>query len=180
MTARNGVPARPARRPLAARFRWRMLGKFGASSLISTGLSQAVFALVYYLHGAPTVASVSAFVAGAIPNYFLNRFWTWKRRDRIRGVRELLPYATVVVGTALLAIAVTNVTDHLVAPVGSHLVRTAVVTGSYLGTYAVMFGVKFVLLDRLIFGPTARLNRPAASAAPPSGDADPAGPTSPA
>ena len=57
----------------------------------------------------------------------------------------------IVIGSAVTAAVVTSVTDHLVQPVDSHALKTLLVTGSYFGTYAVLFIVKFVLFDRLVF-----------------------------
>ena len=91
-----------------------------------------------------------AWFAGAVPNYWLNRAWTWQRSGRpsLRG--ELLPYAAIILGTLLLAVLTTEAVDGLLraADVESGT-RVALVTVSFLGVYVVMFGVRFVLLDRL-------------------------------
>jgi putative flippase GtrA len=119
--------------------------KYSASSVIATVVSQVAFALCYWFGTAAIVATLVAWLAGAVPNYVLNRRWTWGRSG------QKLPYTIIVVGSAVTAAVVTSVTDHLVQPLDSHLWKTVLVTGSYLATYAVLFMVKFVLFDRLVF-----------------------------
>ncbi|TCC43406.1 GtrA family protein [Kribbella sindirgiensis] len=131
-----------------SRSRLLLWAKYSASSVIATVVSQVAFALCYWFGTAAIVASLVAWVSGVVPNYVLNRRWTWGRSG------QKLPYTIIVVGSAIIAAVVTSVTDHLVQPLESHLWKTALVTGSYLGTYAVLFIVKFVLFDRLVFART--------------------------
>lgn len=113
--------------------------------MVATVVSQLAFALCYWFGTAAIVATLVAWLAGAVPNYVLNRRWTWGRSG------QKLPYTMIVIGSAVTAAVVTSVTDHLVQPVDSHALKTLLVTGSYFGTYAVLFIVKFVLFDRLVF-----------------------------
>lgn len=137
------------------RGRWLLWAKYSASSVIATVVSQLAFALCYWFGAAAIVATLVAWLAGAVPNYVLNRRWTWGRSG------QKLPYTMIVIGSAVTAAVVTSVTDHLVQPVDSHALKTLLVTGSYFGTYAVLFIVKFVLFDRLVFAKSS----PAASGA---------------
>jgi putative flippase GtrA len=123
--------------------------KYSASSVIATVVSQLAFALSYWFGAAAIVATLVAWLAGAVPNYVLNRRWTWGRSG------QKLPYTMIVIGSAVTAAVVTSVTDHLAQPVDSHALKTLLVTGSYFGTYAVLFIVKFVLFDRLVFARTS-------------------------
>jgi putative flippase GtrA len=133
--------------------------RYSASSFVATVASQLTFFVVYGLGAAPAVASVSAFFAGTVPNYLLNRRWTWAHGGKHR-LRHLLPYAAVVIGTAVLAIFVTTAVDNLIDDWNvSRAVRTVIVSGSYLATYGVMFVLKFVLFDRYVFGGPARATR---------------------
>ncbi|MET9270357.1 GtrA family protein [Kribbella sp. NPDC003557] len=137
------------------RGRWLLWAKYSASSVIATVVSQLAFALCYWFGAAAIVATLVAWLAGAVPNYVLNRRWTWGRSG------QKLPYTMIVIGSAVTAAVVTSVTDHLAQPVDSHALKTLLVTGSYFGTYAVLFIVKFVLFDRLVFAKSS----PAASGA---------------
>ncbi len=134
--------------------------RYSASSFVATVTSQLTFLVVYGLVGAAAaVASVSAFVAGTVPNYLLNRRWTWAHGGKHR-LYHLLPYAAIVIGTAVIAIFVTTAVDHRADGwTDSQIVRTVLVGGSYLATYGVMFVLKFVMFDRYVFGGRARATR---------------------
>lgn len=142
-----------------------MWSRFTLSSVFAATVSQLVFLISYGFGALPLVASISAFVAGAVPNYLVNRRWTWQRRGRA-GLRELLPYTMIVLGTFGIAALVTTVADSwadsLLVP---HFWQVLLVGGAYLGTYGVMFVIKFQLFDRLVWA-----RRPAAPPAQSSAD----------
>ena len=55
--------------------------------------------------------------------------------------------------TAAAAAGITTLAERYAVHVGaSENYRALLVEVAYFGTYALMFGVKFVLLDRLVFG----------------------------
>ena len=141
-----GEPAQRHRLP-----QLRKLLRFGASSVVAVVCSETTFLLLYGpAHASSTVASICAWLAGAIPNYWINRTWTWGRRGRPSMSRELVPYAAVVFGTLGLAIGATALGDALLRDSGvSDAARTVMVGGIYLAVYAVMFFVRFLLFDRI-------------------------------
>lgn len=134
------------------RQRVALWSRYTAGSVIAGVISQLVFMLSYWFGAAPVAAGVLAFVAGAVPNYVMNRRWAWRRTGKPHPVRETLPYAFIIICTALLAILATTAADRwVVAHVGSHALQVFLVGAAYLGTYGAMFVLKFVLFDRLIF-----------------------------
>jgi putative flippase GtrA len=122
-------------------------------SVAATLVSAVTFALMYrVLHAGPRAASVTAFAAGAVVNFTANRFWAWDRRTHLNLGRDLASYAVLAVGTALAAAGVTTATESYAQrtePLSAHL--ALVVEAAYFATYAAMFLVKFVLLDRVVF-----------------------------
>ncbi|MGH3877813.1 MAG: GtrA family protein [Actinophytocola sp.] len=135
-----------------SRQRARLWGRYTAASVIAGVISELVFLVAYWFEAAPVVASVVAFVAGAVPNYLMNRRWAWRRTGTPHPVRETLPYAVIIVSTALVAILATTLADRwVVEHVGSHGWQVVLVGAAFLGTYGVMFVLKFVLFDKLIF-----------------------------
>lgn len=148
------------------RLRAKLWGRYTAASVIAGVISQVVFLVTYWFGAAPVAASVVAFVAGAVPNYLMNRRWAWRRSDKPHPVRETLPYAVIIIGTALVAILATTLADRwVVAHVGSHTLQVFLVGAAFLGTYGAMFVLKFVLFDRLIFaGDGARTPEPTSPA----------------
>ncbi|MFF0339239.1 GtrA family protein [Kribbella sp. NPDC004875] len=142
------------------RARLLLWAKYSASSVVATVVSQLAFALCYWFGTAALVATLVAWLAGAIPNYVLNRRYTWGRSG------QKLPYTLIVIGSAVTAALVTSLTDHLVRGLESHAWKTLLVTGSYFATYAVLFIVKFVLFDRLVFAKPAAASEPAPARTP--------------
>jgi putative flippase GtrA len=146
------------RRPLAVR-----LAKFTAGSAIAAAISEAAFIVVYGLVGAgPRVAGVVAFLAGAIPNWGLNRRWTWRRRGRPPLGREVLPYVAVVISTAVAATALSGLADGWVRGLPTpRSVQVALVGMAFLLPYGAVFLLKFLLFERLVFS-DRRLRSPTA------------------
>jgi putative flippase GtrA len=91
---------------------------------------------------------VFAWLAGAVPNYWLNRSWTWRRTGR-PGLRdELLPYAAIIGLTLLIATVATQLVDTWLRSLHTDdTLRVTAVGAAFFGVYVVMFGVRFVLLD---------------------------------
>ncbi|MFG1819048.1 GtrA family protein [Kribbella sp. NPDC049174] len=133
-----------------SRTRLLLWAKYSAASVVATVVSQIAFALCYWFGTAPLVATLVAFVSGTTPSYLMNRRWTWGHTGRPG--RELLPYAIIAVTSAVIAAVVTTLTDRWSESwVDSHAWQTVLVSGSYLGTYGVLFILKFVLFDRYVF-----------------------------
>lgn len=141
------------------------LVKYSIGSLVAFATSEITFAVVY---GAgwlgTTAASAVAFVAGAIPNYVMNRSWAWQRRGRVRFWREVVLYAVVSLVSFIASAASTGWVDqHVDAVTSSHGLRTALVTGTYGATFIVLFVAKFVCFDLLVFADRPkRVNQPGA------------------
>jgi putative flippase GtrA len=133
-------------RPLLAK-----LLRYAGGSLVATVSSEAAFVLVYGVLHAPTVwASALGWLAGAIPNYWLNRRWTWRRTERPSFRGEIVPYVAIIGLTLLLATLATGAADAALRGADvSASVRTLLVAGVFLGVYVVVFALRFLMLDRL-------------------------------
>ncbi|MDT8915318.1 GtrA family protein [Amycolatopsis sp. PS_44_ISF1] len=122
------------------------------SSVGATLLSQAALLSVLALGGAPWLASVLAFAAGAVLNFFLTRRWVWGRRGRPRLGAELLPYVVVISFGGLASVGLTTLTGHLLAPLDlPHAWWVVLIDAAYVASYALVFVVKFTMLDRFVF-----------------------------
>lgn len=144
--------------------------RYAAGSVVAASCSEAAFLLVYGpLHATPALAAGIGWLAGAVPNYWLNRSWTWRRTGRPSLTRELLPYASIVLGTLLLAVVATSIADAALTGGGASTgLRVGLVGVTFLGVYGVVFLLRFFLLDRLFRR---------APAAPPAGGGSPASST---
>ena len=127
----------------------RKLSTYTAGSVVAAGCSELALLLCYgVLHLPPTVSATLGWLCGALPNYWLNRRWTWRRTGRPDARRELLPYAAIVLGTLALAVVVTRAVDAALSSAGA-AARTTWVAAAFLGVYGVMFLLRYLLLDRL-------------------------------
>lgn len=125
--------------------------RYAAGSVVATVCSEVVFLFVYgALHAMPAVASGIGWLAGAVPNYWLNRTWTWRRRGRPSLTLEVLPYVAIVLGTLVIAVVATSLVDAALAGAQiSASVRVVLVGGTFLAVYGLVFVVRFFLLDQL-------------------------------
>ncbi len=131
--------------------RVRRLSTYTAGSVIAAACSELALVVCYgLLDLAPAVSSTIAWVAGAVPNYWLNRSWTWRRKGRPSFIRELLPYLAIILVTLVVAALVTKGVDSWLRDADvSGTARTVAVAAAFLGVYVIMFAVRYLLLDRL-------------------------------
>lgn len=139
--------------------------RYGAGSLVAMGCSELVLVGSYDALGAgPQTASVLAWVAGAVPNYVLNRLWAWRgtsgEQDSPSGGgsggggrgRELTLYWMITLVTAAAAIlATTGMDDWIKGSITSRGEQSLLLAAAYLFAYGVVFVAKFVLFDRWVF-----------------------------
>ena len=154
---------RPRAAELHARvFESKFLGKiarYAIGSVVALATSVVVFALLYVAGVGTTLDSIAAFVAGAIPNWILNRKWAWEMTGRVEIAREVIGYTFVSVLALIAASAGTGwmqsyVKNHVAA---HHGYRVILVTGAYVLVQALLFVVKFVVYDRWVFTGRSRL-----------------------
>jgi putative flippase GtrA len=139
----------------------RLLTRFAVGTVVSTVCSQLAFVLLFgVLDASAAVSGTGAFLAGAVPNFVIHRFWTWQRSGPVGMRRELLPYLAVITASGLVAIGITTGVDQLAgASIDDHALRTALIAAVFSLSYLPIFVVKFVLLDRLVFGGEERSRR---------------------
>jgi putative flippase GtrA len=141
--------------PVRGRF-----AKFLISSGVAAGTSAVVLAGLYAMHVDTTVATILAFFAGAVPNWSINRRWTWKVRGRVAFGREIFAYLVISGITLVLLSLATNEADTFVKH--QHIregtgLRVLIVTGSYFLTLALLYGVRFFLYEKWIFSGRSRV-----------------------
>jgi putative flippase GtrA len=141
---------------------WVRFGRYSIGSVIAVACSEVAFVLCFGPAGlGTTIATVVAFVAGAVPNYLINRFWAWGGRDRPRRTRETVLYVVVILASLVVSIGATAIADHLTKNVArGHAAETLLVSLAYLAIQAVLFVLKFAAFQKLVFTDT---NSPAAA-----------------
>jgi len=132
--------------------------RYTLGSVIAAATSAVVFALLYVLGVGTALCSVCAFVAGAIPNWILNRRWAWKVQGKIAVGREIVAYIIVSALTLLATAEATAWTQKQVQSLPAHQgIRVALVTASYLAVFAILFVARFAVYEFWIFSGRSRV-----------------------
>jgi putative flippase GtrA len=141
---------------------WGRVGRFAVASVVATVVTELSFLALYGqdLAGAE-VAGVIAFVAGAVPKFVLSRWWVWRRPGTPSLLGEVVPYGLVAAGTGLAAGLVTGLAERVIEQqVESRPWQVGLVGAAFLATMVLMFAVRYVLFDRLVFSDGSRTPRP--------------------
>ncbi len=133
------------------------IARYAVGSVLALATSVVVFALMLMLGVGTTLDSIVAFIAGAIPNWILNRRWAWKMEGRVELTREVVGYTIVSVISLAAASYATGYAHHWVFKHHTtHGLHTIIVTGAYVLVQAVLFVIKFVIYDRWVFAGRSR------------------------
>jgi putative flippase GtrA len=136
----------------------KRLARFVIASGVAAATSAVVFPLMYLLGCSTTACSIGAFIAGSIPNWTINRHWTWKVEGDVAFGREVVAFAVVAAVTLVLLSLATGWTHDQVRTMHvAHLVRTVLVTGTYFAVLAVLYGVRFLIYEFWIFSGESRI-----------------------
>jgi putative flippase GtrA len=133
--------------------------RYAIGSVVALATSVVVFAIMDWLGIHTAIDSAAAFIAGAIPNWVLNRKWAWKMTDRADFMREIVAYIVISLVVWGASSWVTGLTQHWVdnnVSKGTGL-RVILVTASYVAVQAVFFVVKFVIYDKWVFAGRSRV-----------------------
>ncbi len=126
--------------------------------MVAATTSAIVFSILYVLGASTTACSIAAFVAGAIPNWTMNRRWTWKVEGRVAFGREVLAYVVISASTLVVLSLATAWTHNQVQSIpAGHGIRVLLVTGSYFAVLALLYGVRFFLYQHWIFSGQSRV-----------------------
>jgi putative flippase GtrA len=126
--------------------------------MIALLTSVVVFAVLYVLGVGTTACSIAAFLAGAIPNWILNRRWAWKISGQVAFLREIVGYIAISLLALVGSSAATGWTQSQVQTIPAHHgIRVILVTASYVAVQAILFAAKFVVYEHWVFAGRSRL-----------------------
>jgi putative flippase GtrA len=132
--------------------------KYAIGSVIALITSIVVFAVMYVLHINTTIDSIAAFVAGALPNWILNRRWAWNIRGKVNFWREVFAYVVISVLVLVASSAATGwAADRVTGIPEGHGLRVILVTAAYVAVQAFFFALKFVVYEHWVFAGRSRL-----------------------
>jgi putative flippase GtrA len=136
----------------------RRIARFAIASMVAACTSAIVFPILYVLGASTTACSIAAFVAGAIPNWTLNRRWTWKVEGRVAFGREVVAYVIVSAATLVALSLATGWTHrHVQSIPEGHGIRVLLVTATYFGVLLVLYAIRYFLYSSWIFSGRSRL-----------------------
>lgn len=151
--AHSAIGRRITQSPLSAR-----ITRYTIGSLVAAATSAIVFAILYVMGVGTTTCSIVAFIAGAIPNWILNRRWAWRVEGRVAFGREIVAYVVVSVVTLFLTSEATAWTQRQVQSIPAHHgIRVLLVTASYLAVFAILFAARFAVYEVWIFSGRSRV-----------------------
>lgn len=124
--------------------------KYGSASVagVITGQSTLLICLVVLELGA-VVANLIAVTLGAVPNYLINRAWTFNKRGTHSFTREVLPFWSM----ALLGLLLSTFTVAWAADRFDENVLAVMAANMF--AFGTIWIAKFFVLDRVLFAPLA-------------------------
>jgi hypothetical protein len=122
--------------------------RYTVASAFATTISQVVLVAFALLSDTPApVAAVTAFAAGAVPQFLIIR-----RVARGRLPRQVLTYALITAAGGLASIGTVALVDALIEPAVAGLeLRALALNLGYLVGGAPVFLAKFLVFDRILF-----------------------------
>lgn len=127
------------------------VARYAVGSVIALLTSVVVFAVMLDAGFGTTIDSIAAFVAGAVPNWILNRRWAWERTDRVDVGREVIGYIAISVVSLVASSAGTGAAQHWVRLHVHQGFRVVLVTAAYVLVQALLFAGKFLIYERWVF-----------------------------
>lgn len=126
--------------------------KYSAASVAGVVTSQTVLiSCVVVLSIEAAWANVIAVVVGALPNYLINRAWTFNKRGAHSLTREVLPFwGMAILGLILSTVAVAWADEQFD---GNIFALMAANTGSF----GVLWVARYFILDKLLFAPLVEI-----------------------
>ncbi len=126
--------------------------KFMIASMIAFATSEIVLSILY-VYGLPTtLCTILAFVAGAIPNWAINRNWTWNVQGGVAVGREVVAYVLLSGATLTAQILAVNWThEHVQGIQAGHGIRVLLIDATYLAVLVIMYGIRYLVYEHWIF-----------------------------
>jgi putative flippase GtrA len=130
----------------------RKLVRYGLVSAVSALFAFTVLTFVYGVLQLWTEVPSVVFsnIVATFFNYYLNRRWVWRKSGRSNLLREVVPFWIMSISGMVLALLTASLArqfsdaHHL-----GHLMRTVVVVGANTCAFGIIWGVKFLILNRI-------------------------------
>ena len=126
--------------------------KYSAASMTGVVTSTVtLFVLLEIVDMDPVPANIIAVTLGAIPNYLVNRAWTFGKRGSHSFTREVLPFW----GMAILGLIISTFAVAWAAHRWDD--NTLVIMLANIASFGVLWVARFFILERVLFKPLAEI-----------------------
>lgn len=131
----------------------RKLFRYSMASVVAVIVSTVCLVIFKGVFGwGAVLSSTLATSIAAVPSYEMNRKWAWGKTGRSHLVKEVLPFwGLAVIGWVCSTISVRFMDDYAHHHHFSHLTETASVAVVYVAAFGVLWIVKFVIFNELLF-----------------------------
>ena len=128
------------------------LVKYSAASVAGVITSTITLNLCLFVFDLDAVISnIIAVTLGSIPNYLINRAWTFNKRDSHSFTREILPFwLMAILGLVISTFAVAWADDRWDG-------NAIALNLANLGSFGVLWIAKYFVLERVLFKPLAHV-----------------------
>ncbi|MCU1451174.1 MAG: hypothetical protein JWP02_3344 [Acidimicrobiales bacterium] len=125
--------------------------KYSAVSVVSVAVNLIMLVFAFGILGwSAAPSNIFAVAVSAVPSYYLNRAWAWGKRGRSHFMKEVVPFWAL----AFLGLVISTIAVHIVGDNVKHLhhaVQTVIVAATNVGAFGVLWIVKFVIFNELLF-----------------------------
>ena len=123
----------------------RKLAKYSTASVVAVAVGQPVFWICDGVLGWDAVlANLVSVSAGAVPNYLINRRWTWSQTGKNRLWGEVVPFWVMSALGMILSLIAVNYADN-------RWDSTAINAFAQLAGFGVLWLAKFLVLDKVMW-----------------------------
>ncbi len=130
----------------------KRLVKYTLVSVTSTAVSFLGLLLIFgvFRLWGQVVSTVVANGIATVPSYHLHRRWVWGKGGRSHLTKEILPFWTMAAMGITVSIGGATIARHLSDTYQlGHGVQTVLVLGANIVSFAVFWGLKFLLYNRI-------------------------------
>jgi putative flippase GtrA len=133
---------------------WSRFWRYATGSLITAIFSQLVLFFVFSVLRLENArdSAITATLVGAVPSYFINRYWAWGKKSRSSFRREVVPYIMMALISLVFSTWFVDFSHSHAGFLGSsRLAVDTVVQGSYLLSFVILWFGKFTFMHKWLF-----------------------------
>jgi putative flippase GtrA len=131
----------------------RRLFRYSMVSVVAVAVSTSVLLFCSgVLSWSAWVSNTVATAVATVPSYELNRRWAWGKTGKGHLLKEVVPFWVLsFIGWGFSTICVDLMEHYAKSHHFSHLVRTGTVGLTSIGAFGVLWIVKFVIINKVLF-----------------------------